>query len=489
MTTLVSNAKDLTVYFAHKILTPIRGEPTFTSINDLYTEIKANASSISGTSLGGGRHGYLGLVISDAAYKIEVPLTPFLRPTDPGQIGSIEGTIAVRDDTLRIHNRKKQEFLDCNLLEKQLVQQILESIDREYLLSIKNKQTGLINCTIPELFATLFKLYGSITPHNINMLRDKIVSRVFDPSKQVTTIFNDIEDYNQVAEYAGAPETAAQLINLGLTVLTKSGMFTPDMRTWHAKPSEDRTWRAFVKHFQDAQQAIRLSTPSADSLGFHNGHANAIVQEPVQAPFSIEQEAAATAQWDATITQMANSAQSNTDTVQQLQALMAQLQSSIVEQKANAVLNNQPRPLPAPTPAHYPIPQTGNFNNGRNNQSNPTPTYYHQGNQPPVFPQPNYGNQQPAFQQPQSSNQNNRYQNRSNNGNRRDRNQNNRNRNSTQNRQSVPNQPAGPRFYCHTHGCCAHPGYACTKPAQYHQPSATFQNMMNGNTYLCHNQF
>ena len=52
-------------YFKYKTPTPIRGEPTNKALKRLQTELRANASSVE-TDLGGGDHGYLGLVLTDA---------------------------------------------------------------------------------------------------------------------------------------------------------------------------------------------------------------------------------------------------------------------------------------------------------------------------------------------------------------------------------------------------------------------------------------
>ena len=54
--------------FPFKTLTPIIGEPTYESINHLTQELYSNASSIPST-LGGGRHGNLGLVMKPSLYK------------------------------------------------------------------------------------------------------------------------------------------------------------------------------------------------------------------------------------------------------------------------------------------------------------------------------------------------------------------------------------------------------------------------------------
>ena len=51
--------------FKYPTLTPIRGEPTSDGMRPLKYELRVNAVSVE-CDLGGGNHGYLGLVESDA---------------------------------------------------------------------------------------------------------------------------------------------------------------------------------------------------------------------------------------------------------------------------------------------------------------------------------------------------------------------------------------------------------------------------------------
>lgn len=50
-------------YFEHPELTKIHGEPTFEILQTVENELKANDQSVY-SSLGGGQHGHLGLVVS-----------------------------------------------------------------------------------------------------------------------------------------------------------------------------------------------------------------------------------------------------------------------------------------------------------------------------------------------------------------------------------------------------------------------------------------
>ena len=74
------------LYFKYKTPNGINGEPTYKSLKRLKTELRANASSVD-TDLGGGDHGYLGLVLSDAEYaRISPTPAAFVAPNFPGAL-------------------------------------------------------------------------------------------------------------------------------------------------------------------------------------------------------------------------------------------------------------------------------------------------------------------------------------------------------------------------------------------------------------------
>ena len=55
-------------------LTPIRGEPTFETIHKLWNEIKANVKAVY-SNIGGGAHGQISLVLTEAQYTLISPTT------------------------------------------------------------------------------------------------------------------------------------------------------------------------------------------------------------------------------------------------------------------------------------------------------------------------------------------------------------------------------------------------------------------------------
>ena len=78
-------------------LTHVHGEPTMANLLTLRNELRANAQAVS-TTLGGGRHGHLGLVMSPQDYALIPNTTAYLRPP-PTPINSSTKWYTVPDNT------------------------------------------------------------------------------------------------------------------------------------------------------------------------------------------------------------------------------------------------------------------------------------------------------------------------------------------------------------------------------------------------------
>ena len=81
MTTFERHVDDAFNYFPYPTPTKIEGKPTYVTLKVLEGELHANASSVD-SDLGGGDHGYLGLVVN-ADYPGAVP---FVAPTYPAAL-------------------------------------------------------------------------------------------------------------------------------------------------------------------------------------------------------------------------------------------------------------------------------------------------------------------------------------------------------------------------------------------------------------------
>ena len=62
-----------------------------------------------------------------------------------------------------------------------------------------------------------------------------------------------------LANAAGSPYSAQQIINLAYILLNKTGKFTTGIREWNRIPQAQRTWDAFQLHFSQAHRELRES--------------------------------------------------------------------------------------------------------------------------------------------------------------------------------------------------------------------------------------
>ena len=70
-------------YFEYKELIKIHGKPTLDKIIKVWRQLKRNAQRIP-TTLGGGSHGYLALLVTAIVYFNTPGTTAFNRPDAPG---------------------------------------------------------------------------------------------------------------------------------------------------------------------------------------------------------------------------------------------------------------------------------------------------------------------------------------------------------------------------------------------------------------------
>ena len=136
-------------YFPYKTPTPIQGEPTYKTLKRLKNELRANASSVD-TDLGGGDHGFLGLVLTEAEYERVAPGHPFTAPDFPGTLTIPRGTDTV--DAMNLREQHKQDirlYRECREVERALLRHVTTAVESKYIDFLKNDDTDLIEEDIP----------------------------------------------------------------------------------------------------------------------------------------------------------------------------------------------------------------------------------------------------------------------------------------------------------------------------------------------------
>ena len=97
----------------HKTIYKIAGKPNFKILKKLQKRTKANAASVI-SSLGGGLHGHLGLVISTSKYS-NISGCHFIRPVHPGKLTIPEKSLWRATKTLSWKNAVE------NVIKRQII--------------------------------------------------------------------------------------------------------------------------------------------------------------------------------------------------------------------------------------------------------------------------------------------------------------------------------------------------------------------------------
>ena len=131
-----------------------------------------------------------------------------------------------------------------------------------------------INKQLPLILSLLYTNYGQITPTALNQKRDACTNLIYNPSEPIDQIWVQITRYSVMAQAAKYPAISEQLINIGITILQRTGVFTHDIHKWIKRPAKEDNWQTFQEHFSKSQLDLELAQPSSNCMGFHNQSAN-----------------------------------------------------------------------------------------------------------------------------------------------------------------------------------------------------------------------
>ena len=154
-------------YFKFKTPTPIRGEPTHKSLKRLKLELQANASSVE-TDLGGGNHGYLGLVLTDDEYASIPHTQPFVAPNYPPPLLIPATSTQIQAIELKEqHGEAKRLYLECKNVEKALLRHIQDAIEDKFIEPLVDPYTNLLTGDVPSILEYLDYNYGKVRSEEV----------------------------------------------------------------------------------------------------------------------------------------------------------------------------------------------------------------------------------------------------------------------------------------------------------------------------------
>ena len=236
-------------------LTPIIGQPDFESLQKLKNEIKANAQSVPST-LGGGNHGLLGMVLTPAEYAV-ISAVPFVAPAHPGNLVFPPGTTGVQSKAMEIQYRNDMKtYEQCIGVEKAILQQINKAVHDDWLRPIRDNVTNAINRSIPDVLAFLFQEHGDVSAESLTRKEKLVREMVYTPATDpVDKVFTEVSDLADFAAAAGAPYSRQQKINIAYVILMRARVFSQNITEWNrlirVTPT-DNTWENFKRYFRQA---------------------------------------------------------------------------------------------------------------------------------------------------------------------------------------------------------------------------------------------
>ena len=426
MSIRIPNVKE--IYFPNKVLTPLRGQPTYESLKTLSKQLKANAASVPST-LGGGLYGHLGLIMSPQRYATLANAVPWVTPLPvPPFVAPLGATAAQLEAARDVWRESQYRFDLFQATEKALLAQVVESIDEQYMQSHLDNETAMFTASLQTILTDLSTNYGNVTPGHISSKQLQVSTMHYDLSMPVDTVFKAIGELGDLAEAGGSLISAEQMMDLAYLILSKVPILQQELLRWHRRPAVAKTWPNMLIHFRAAQRDLN-SLPSVTDM-FHQANgamltsmADMVTQRildayppPVVEPPPVDPVLPPS--------DTANSVLGST-------AFMAQMAEYL------ATLNP-----PAPQ-------QRFNRNHQRTNRNDRN----HR----------NHGTGRPSYTATNNQSQSNTPFGR------------------------VGRASLAPitRAYCWSHGACAHASHLCNTQLPGHQPTATFANMQGGNTNGC----
>ena len=262
MTTTQTDIDKIIAQFEKRQCTPIQDRPTFKTLIQLKNELKTNAGSIK-TTLGGGAHGHLGLVVTPQEYAKICPTTPFIKPQSPGTL-----TIT-REMNNYDQIRTKQDWENrlrlydlTNNVEKAIINHLSSALPEVYVQIHRNTVTNTITDNLHQVLQSLFDRYGLVTADELEEVEAEFARYQHDITQPLVVIWNKINYLKEVGELAKIPFSLTQLISKALRTIRNTGDFETGIKQWYTKPplppGVELTWSMFTDHFDQALKELEF---------------------------------------------------------------------------------------------------------------------------------------------------------------------------------------------------------------------------------------
>jgi hypothetical protein len=271
-----STPDELIAGFPNSSLPKVTGEPTFDDLKVIWRLLNTNAMIVESYE-GGGRHGHLGIIMSNEEY-FAVAADVFPVPNNPGPAAAVVAgmTAAVIAETTRLHKEATQVYRTYHNVDQAIKKLIIEAFDDTYLNALSDEIVGYANCTSLQLITHILTYYAMIAPTELTQKYERI-NAPCDPNQPIETLFQQVQDARAFVVAGGQPYGTALIVNTAYTLVFNTGLFPDACRAWQSRAIEGKTWAQFKIDFAIAHREFRLTNQTAHQLGFHS--ANTVIEQ------------------------------------------------------------------------------------------------------------------------------------------------------------------------------------------------------------------
>ena len=254
-----------TYTFPHTVLTPITDKPTLATLTLLKLELYANAM-FTESGLGGGNHGYLGLVMSPTDYAALPGTAPFVEPLNPGeQPPHVPAATAPQiTEANRRYDYAVSKYAEFKAINAQLKLQLIGAVHSTYIEILRDPVFGLANVSARQIILHLLSTYGMLTTEDLEENRDKVKAD-WNPDTDIEHLWTRAMTCKNFAEGSALTLSDEAIMHLLLVPLEKTKVFADDIKAWRILPATAQTWNAFKNHFttRNKERTRTLSTGRA----------------------------------------------------------------------------------------------------------------------------------------------------------------------------------------------------------------------------------
>ena len=121
-----------------------------------------------------------------------------------------------------------------------------------YLQSYRNQYSNKIDYPLTTILTDLFTTYGAISDEELLDKESALRSRIFEIQEPLDTLYQEVDDLQELATASDSPYTVKQLVGLGLQLIKNMNDYEKARGEWLARPNPEKTWDNFKLHFTEA---------------------------------------------------------------------------------------------------------------------------------------------------------------------------------------------------------------------------------------------